>query len=76
MDARGDRRFKCLVAEPSSKLIFLVRDKVSFVGAHASGTRRQILFVGAFKLSMLARQIIAVSGPLMLTNTGVFNRGT
>ena len=35
------------VEELSSKLNVLIRDKVSFIGTHASGARQQMLFVGA-----------------------------
>ena len=36
----------------SSKLSSLILEKVSFVGAHASGARRQIRFVGAFSFGI------------------------
>jgi len=39
------------VEELSSKLNFLICDKVSFVGTHANGARQQMLFVGALSLS-------------------------
>ena len=47
----------------SSKLNFLTRDKISFVGARASGAWRQILFVGALSLvSMCATVCVYTCG--------------